>query len=125
MVLDHPHDGASAVIERAMRSVRLKLVVLDEVDPGLAQQLDQTGGLVRAEPDARLDDGPDQRPSLDPGEPPRSRHSELWPRLFLRERLRQGHVQQPQATEGPQFEQVTRHGRDKVGQRRAEIIQRP
>ena len=49
MVLDHPHDGARPRLERAMRPVGLKLVVLDEVDPGLAQHLDQIARSARAE----------------------------------------------------------------------------
>ena len=55
------HHRAGARVERAGRAVGLQLVVLDEVDAGLAEAGDELGRRLGVEPDARLDDGPDQR----------------------------------------------------------------
>jgi hypothetical protein len=68
MVADHPHHGGYALVERAMRSVGLQLVVLDEVDAGLDQRRDLLSRRFGREADARLDDRPDQRPAMNPGE---------------------------------------------------------
>src|SRR3954468_7219756 len=77
MTVDHRHHRADALVEGAVRAVALELVVLDEVDAGLAQRRDDIGGLPRAEADAGLDDRADQWPSLDPGEAAGSRNAEF------------------------------------------------
>ena len=66
MPLDHTHHRARAELEWTTRSVRLQLVVLDEVDLGFTQHVRQLCGLLRSEADRGLDDGADQRPSLTP-----------------------------------------------------------
>ena len=79
MIVDDAHHGSYALVERAVRAVRLQLVVLDEVDPGLAEVLDHGGGRLGVEADARLDDGADQRPAVNVGEPARALDPEAGP----------------------------------------------
>ena len=62
--VDDAHHGPHALVEGAVRAVRLEFVVLDEVDPSFAQRVDQCRRLLRPEADARLDDGADQRACL-------------------------------------------------------------
>ena len=97
VIIDDAHHGPGPLVERAMRSVRLKLVVLDEVDAGFAQGLGQGGGLVGPEADARLDDGADQRKVSDTGEAPRSRNPEFRAGICLRERSGQADVEEAQS----------------------------
>ena len=59
------------------------------------------GRLLRREADARLDDGADQRPALDAGEPARALDAELRAGIGLGEGRRQAQVEQAQAGELP------------------------
>ena len=67
MIVDHAHDGFDALVERARRTVRLQLVVFDEIDAGAAEVVDQRRSVLGTEADTRLDDGADQRPPLHAG----------------------------------------------------------
>ena len=58
------HHRAGALVERAGRAVGLQLVVLDEVDAGVAELGDERRRRLGVEPDARLDDGADQRAAV-------------------------------------------------------------
>lgn len=125
MIVDDAHHRAGAGLERAGGAVGLQLVVLDEVDAGLAEGGDQGGGLPGIEADAGLDDGADQRPPLDAGKPPRAGDAEAHAGIGGGEARGQPQVEQAQAGELAQFEEIAGHGRDEIGQRRAEIVHRP
>ena len=97
VIIDDAHHGADALVKRAMRSVGLKFVVLDEVDAGFAQSLGQGCCLVRPEADARLDDGADQRKVSDTGEAARSRNPEFRAGICVRECSGQTDVEEAQS----------------------------
>ena len=76
--VDHAHHRTRAFVERTARSIRLLFIVLDKVDAGLAQRVDQFRGLQRRETNRRFDDGVDERPFPNAGESARSIDAESW-----------------------------------------------
>ena len=97
VVVDHPHDGFDALVERARRTVRLQFVVLDEIDAGAAEVIDKSRRLGGTQADARLDDGPDQRSSLNPCKAARPRDAKPRPRVGLGKFRRQADIQKTQS----------------------------
>src|SRR6478609_3133885 len=81
VIIDHPHHGFDTPVERTGRTVRLQFVILDEIDSCAAELIDQRSRFFRPEPDAGLDDGPDQRPALYAGKPARTLDAETRPRI--------------------------------------------
>ena len=77
VLIEHAQHGGHALIERAVRTVGLQLVVLDEVDAGFGEHLYLRSGLLRRHADTGLDDGADHRTPINAGEPARSLHAEL------------------------------------------------
>ena len=97
VTIDDAHHGPGPIVKRAMRSIRLKFVVLDEVDASFAQGLGQGCCLVWPEADARLDDGADQRKVSDTGEASRSRNPEFRAGICVRECSGQTDVEEAQS----------------------------
>ncbi len=125
MIVDDAHHGADALVERAVGAVRLQLVVLHEVDPGFAELLDHGSGRLGIESHARLDDGADQGAAVNVREPACAFDSETRAGIGFSEGGRQANVEQAQAADVLQLEQVAGHGRDEVRQGGAERRQRP
>ena len=50
VIIDDAHHGPGPFVKRAMRAIRLKFVVLDEVDAGFAQRLDESAVSSGREP---------------------------------------------------------------------------
>ena len=105
------HHRLDPVGERRMRRIGHQLVVLHEVDSGERQRADEVGRLPRGEADARLDDRADDRPALHAGEPPRALDPELRTGELGGELRRQNHVEELEAGEQPEFEEIPRHHR--------------
>jgi hypothetical protein len=96
MVVDHPQHRSCPGIEWAVGPIGLKLVILDEVDPGLAKCAGQGCRLLRPEADAGLDDGADQRPPLHTGKPAGTLDSEPRAGIGVGEGAGQPDVEQAQ-----------------------------
>jgi hypothetical protein len=99
-----------------MRAIGLQLVVLDEVHAGLGEHLHLRRGLLERKAYARLDDGADDGPAVDAGEPPRSVHAELRPLIRGQKSWRQGDVEQLEAGERLELERIACDGSKKVGE---------
>ena len=59
VAVDHRHDRLDPGLERRIGRVAHQLVVLDEVDVGLAERVDERRRVLGGEPDGRLDDRAD------------------------------------------------------------------
>jgi len=94
VLVQDTQDGGSALIEWAVRTVRLQIVVFDEIDAGFGEDFDLRRGLLRRHAHAGLDDGADQRPPKDSREAARSCNAELRTLIGGEESRRQRHVQQ-------------------------------
>ena len=112
--VDLAHHRAGALLERAGRAVALQLVVLDEVEPGGGELGDQRGGRLGVEADRRLDDGADQRPALDAGERAGAGNAELRAGVGGGEGLGQAQVEEAQAGELLELEEIAGDGRHQV-----------
>ena len=93
--------------------------------PASASSATSAAVAVGVEADARLDDGADQRPALDAGEPAGAVDAELRAGVGGGEGGRQAEIEQPEAGELLQLEEVAGDGRDEVRQRRAHVVERP
>ena len=115
---DQRHDRLHALGERRIGRAHQLLVVLDEVDAGVDQLADHLGRLVRPQPQRRLDDGADDRPPLDAGQPPAAVDAELRSGMGAAELLRQLHVDHADAGQPLDRERAAdgdRHQRREVG----------
>jgi hypothetical protein len=119
------HHRPRPVLERAGRAVALQLVVLDEVEAGSGELGHQRRGTGGIEPDRRLDDGSDQRPAFDAGEKAGAVDAEARARIGGGELVRQADVEEPQAGELLEIEEVAGDGRDQVRQRRSHVVEGP
>ena len=117
MGVDDAHYGPHAIVKGAAGTVRLEFVVLDEVDPDFAQRLGQGRRVFRSQADARLDDGADQRAFLHAREPARAGDTEFRAGIAFRERVRQPQVEQAQAGDLFQLEQVAGDRGEQIGER--------
>ena len=75
--------------------------------------------------DAGLDDGADERAVVNAGEFAGSRDAELRALVGVEEGRRQGQVEQLQTGEGLQLEEIAGDRGQQVGQRWADVVQRP
>ena len=122
------HDGhhpLHPLLEGAVRAVGLELVVLDEVDAAVDQRRDLLGGLLGVQAHAGLDDGADQRAARHAGQPARARHAEGRPGVRGHEGRRQLQVEDPQARDRAQLEQVAGDRGHQHRQRRPEVLDGP
>ena len=92
--------------------------------PAAASSPTTSAELLRGEPDAGLDDRADHRTGGPRHQRSRPLDAEPRTRVALGERLRQIEVDQPDGGELLQFEQVARHGGEKVRDRRPEVVER-
>ena len=88
----------------------MQLVVLDEVDAGFGEHLYLRRGLLRRHADARLDDGADDGTAVNAREPARSLHAELRALICGEERRRQRDVEQLEAGERLELEEIAGDG---------------
>ena len=119
------HFGGDARVERTGRPVRLQFVVLDEVDAGAAQFVDDVGRFLRPETDARLDDRADLWAAMHARQSPRALHAETRTPIGRGEFVRQPDVEQPQSGDRFQLEEISGHRREQVRQRWPERGERP
>ena len=103
---EHRHHRLEPRVERRVGRVADQLVVLDEVDAGRAERIDQRGGLLRRQADARLDDGADQRPALHARLLARACDAEAGPAKPRAYVGRQVEIEQAQAGDLAELEQV-------------------
>src|ERR1700726_2204583 len=125
VVVNHPHDGFDALVEWARRTVRLQFVVLDKINAGAAEVIDESCRLGRTQANAWLDDGPDQRPSLNAGKAARPSDAELRPRIGLRKFRWQADIEKTQSCNRLELEQIAGDRSQQVRQRRTERIEWP
>jgi hypothetical protein len=125
LCLDHAHHRADALVEGAIRAVRLELVILDEIDAGLAELLHDCGRRFGIEAHARLDDSADQWPPLHARELTCAVDTEERAGVGLGEGRRHPNVEQPQSTDRPQLEEIAGDRREKIRQGRTQCRQRP
>jgi hypothetical protein len=124
MLVQHRRHGLEPGVEGRVRRVGDQLVVLEEVDAGGAEIVYQRRRLRGGEADARLDDRADQRPARDAGEPPRAVDAELRVGEGRGVRLRQVEVEQAQAGDLAELEQVARDRGVKAGQVGPDVVDR-
>ena len=98
---DHRHDRLDARLQRRIGRRHQLLVVLHEIHAGVDDIPDQRRRLMRAQAQGGLDDGADDRPVVNPGQPARSGHAELRTGPGLSEGLGQLHVDDADAGETP------------------------
>ena len=121
MAVDHRHHRAHPLGQRRVGRVAVDLVVLDEVDAGGAERIDQLGGLLRRQPDARLDDGADQRPAMHAGHVARAGGAKRGAWELRRVIRRQIQIEHAQAGDVAKLEQIAGDGGHQVGQVGADI----
>jgi len=119
------HDSARTRLERAVGAVGLQFVILDEVDLGRSQRVNQRRGRLRRKTHAGFDDRADQRTGLYLRQPTRPGNAELRTRVGLRKGAGQTDIQQAQSGKLRQLKQVAGDHGDQVRQRRAQVLQRP
>ena len=106
MPMQDRHDRPQSPLERRVRGISQKFVVLDEVDFGSAQRIDQPGGLLRRQADAGLDDAADHRPPEDARFLARARNAELRSGESRRVVGREVDIEQAQPGHFAELEQV-------------------
>src|SRR6476646_10774851 len=125
MTVDDRHNGLNTEIKRTVRTVRLKFVVLYEINAGTTEIVDESRRLGGTQADTWFDNGPDQRPSLNTCQAPRSRDPKSRPRIGLRKFDRQPDIKKAQARDWFQLKQVASYRSEQVRQRGAKGIKRP
>ncbi|MCE3250816.1 MAG: hypothetical protein K0R41_4641 [Geminicoccaceae bacterium] len=122
---DHRHHRLDALREGAVGRIAHEFVVLDEVDAALHELVDEFRGLRRGEPDARLDDGADQRPAVDAGERARAGDAELRARVGPEQRGGKVEVEEAEPGDLATLEEIARDRGHDVRDRRAGVCERP
>ena len=100
------------LVEWARRTVRLQFVVLDKIDAGAAEVIDESRRLGGTQADAWLDDRPDQRSSLNAYKAARPCDAEPRPRIGLRKLRRQADIGKTQPCNRLELEQIAGVGAD-------------
>ena len=84
LAVDHGHGQRDAIIERAGGSICLQLIILDEVNAGLAKLRHDVCSVLGAESDRGFDDGADQRSLQHASKRARSRDTKCRAGIGLR-----------------------------------------
>ncbi len=87
-----------------MRTIRLKFVVLDEIDAALGESFHDLCGRFRRQPDAGFDDRADDGTLVHAAKLPRAGDAELRTLIFFQEGVGKLHVQQPEPGKRLQLE---------------------
>ena len=123
--VDLAHHRAGAGLEGRVAIVGLQLVVLDEIDAGGGEGFDEDGDGLGVEADAGLDDGAEERAAFDAGEAAGSFDAEARAGIGRGEGERDAEIEELDAGELLQFEEVAGDGGEQVGERACEILDRP
>jgi hypothetical protein len=125
LIVDDAHHGPRTPLERAARPVGLQFIVLDKIDPRIDERAHEVGRFLRPETDAWLDDGADQRPVPYVRQASRALDPELRAGISVAKGSRQPDIQDTQAGKLFQLEEIASDGGKEVGQRRADVVERP
>ena len=116
------HHLADALGERRVHRVRADLVVLDEIDAGIAQLADELAGGGGGEADVRLDDGAQQRAVGDPGRATRAGDAVRWPREHRAVIGGERERQQPHPGRLAEIVEIAGDGSREGGEVRADVV---
>jgi hypothetical protein len=125
MGIDDGHDGVHALVERRMRRIGHQFVVLDKINSGLSESLDERGGLYRSETDTGLNDGADKRTAFDRSKTARAGDAKLRAAKMFGEGRGQFEIEQLKAGELFQFVEVSLNRGDERRKIMADIFKRP
>src|ERR1700722_2090281 len=115
LIPQHAQDRGSALFEGAVWPIRLKFVILDEVDTGFDQCADLGRSFFGAHPDTWLDDRTDERTILYACETASACDPKLRSLVAIEKRRRQRDVQQFEPGERFQFEEIAGDRGQKIG----------
>src|ERR1017187_1711439 len=99
MAIEDMHDSRDPLVERAVRPVGLKFIVLNKVDAGFGENANLFGRGFRRHADGRLDDRANERPIVDAREFTGAGDAELWAFVHAKECGRKSEIEESEAAE--------------------------